>query len=216
MSREGVVMAGEKNLTFLIVDDHPVLRRGIVSVLQSAFTGSKVEEATGYDEAVKIGGAKKPDVVIADPNLGGLDATSAVTRLRRGIDAPIVVFAANGNMRVLSQALKAGARACVRKDSSAEVLSKAIEAARAGEFYIDSSLADDDGYAADSADLSLTERQREILQMFADGHHTERVAEALGLSTETIRTHTKRILAKLNANTRTHAVAIAVRAQILD
>jgi DNA-binding NarL/FixJ family response regulator len=206
----------KKNLTFLIVDDHPVLRRGIVSVLESAFSGARVEEADGYDEAVTAAESKKPDVVIADPNLGGLDATSSVTRLRKGIDAPIVVFAANGNMRVLSQALKAGARACVRKDSSAEVLSDAINAAREGRFYIDAALADDDGNAADTADLSLTERQREILQMFADGHHTERVAEALGLSTETIRTHTKRILAKLNANTRTHAVAIAVRAQILD
>jgi DNA-binding NarL/FixJ family response regulator len=206
----------KKNLTFLIVDDHPVLRRGIVSVLENAFDGARVEEAEGYDEAVAAAGSKKPDVVIADPNLGGLDATSSVTRLRKGIDAPIVVFAANGNMRVLSQALKAGARACVRKDSSADVLRAAIDAARAGEFYIDASLADDDGNASDTADLSLTERQREILQMFADGHHTERVAEALGLSTETIRTHTKRILAKLNANTRTHAVAIAVRAQILD
>jgi DNA-binding NarL/FixJ family response regulator len=126
------------------------------------------------------------------------------------------VFADNGDMRVLAQSLKAGARACVRKDSPASVLAEAIEAARTGNFYIDPSLGEGATYGGEDGDLSLTDRQREILQMFADGYHTEKVADALGLSTETIRTHTKRILAKLNANTRTHAVAIAVRAQILD
>ena len=208
--------AADKTVSFLIVDDHPVLRQGIVKVLEEEFAGAKVSEASSYDEAVKAGGSSKPDVVVADPNLGGVDATSAVIALRRGIGAPIVVFANDGNMRVLAQSLKAGARACVRKDSSAAVLSEAINAARAGDFYIDRALADGENYDSADSELTLTDRQREILQMFADGFHTEKVADTLGLSTETIRTHTKRILAKLNANTRTHAVAIAVRAQILD
>lgn len=207
--------AADKSIAFLIVDDHPVLRQGIASVLKSSFPGASVTEAGSYDEGIKLAEKAKPDAIIADPNLGGVDATSSVGRMRREIGAPVIVFAANGNMRVLAQALKAGARACVRKDSDASVLERAIEAARAGEFFIDPSLADDESEAGDF-DLTLTDRQREILQMFADGFHTEKVADALGLSTETIRTHTKRILAKLNANTRTHAVAIAVRAQILD
>jgi DNA-binding NarL/FixJ family response regulator len=204
------------SLHFLIVDDHPVLRQGISAVLQQAFTGAKVTEADSYESAVEQGEKSAPDAVIADPNLGGLDATTTVSKLRRGIGAPIVVFADNGDMRVLAQSLKAGAKACVRKDSSAEVLAEAIQAAREGRFYIDAALGEGATYGGEDGDLTLTDRQREILQMFADGYHTEKVAEALGLSTETIRTHTKRILAKLNANTRTHAVAIAVRAQILD
>jgi DNA-binding NarL/FixJ family response regulator len=203
-------------ISFLIVDDHPVLRQGISAVLKSQFSGATVREADSYDQAVELGEKAKPDVIVADPNLGGLDATSTVSKLRRSIGAPIVVFADNGDMRVLAQALKAGARACVRKDSSAEVLAEAISAARSGKFFIDEALADGATYGGEDGDLTLTDRQREILQMFADGFHTEKVADALGLSTETIRTHTKRILAKLNANTRTHAVAIAVRAQILD
>lgn len=203
-------------ISFLIVDDHPVLRKGIVSVLKSEFPGSPVAEAESYEAAVKVAKSEKPEVVIADPNLGDVDATTAINHLRRGIGVPIVVFAANGNMRVLAQSLKAGARACVRKDSTADVLSQAIESARANQFFIDPSLADEDELENLDSDLTLTDRQRQILQMFADGFHTEKVAVALDLSTETIRTHTKRILAKLNANTRTHAVAIAVRAQILD
>lgn len=202
--------------SFLIVDDHPVLRRGIVSVLGQVFAGATIAEAENYAEAVALGGESRPDAVIADPNIGELDATTAVSQLRRGVDAPIVVFADKGDLRVLAQALKAGAKACVRKDSAVEVLTEAIDAACDGRFYIDAALAEGAEYGAEDGDLTLTERQREILQMFADGYHTDRVAEALGLSSETVRTHTKRILAKLGAHTRTHAVAIAVRAQILD
>jgi DNA-binding NarL/FixJ family response regulator len=202
--------------SFLIVDDHPVLRQGVASVLKAEFSGAKIREASTVDEAISAAKGGKPDVVIVDPHLGNADATSTILHLRKEISAPVVVFAADGNMRVLAEALKAGARACVRKDSDAAVLSEAIEAARSGRFFIDPALADDEDAALDAASKVLTERQRQILQMFADGAHTEKVATTLGLSTETIRTHTKRILAKLNAGTRTHAVAVAIRAQVID
>ncbi|MGH2905214.1 MAG: response regulator [Solirubrobacterales bacterium] len=202
--------------SFLIVDDHPVLRQGVASVLKAEFSGAKINEASTVEDALATAKKAKPDVVIVDPHLGNADATSSILHLRKEINAPVVVFAADGNMRVLAEALKAGARACVRKDSDAAVLSTAIEAARSGEFFIDPALADDEDAALDAASKVLTERQRQILQMFADGAHTEKVATTLGLSTETIRTHTKRILAKLNAGTRTHAVAVAIRAQVID
>jgi DNA-binding NarL/FixJ family response regulator len=203
-------------ISFLIVDDHPVLRQGISAVLGTEFPGAKIAETSSYEEAIEAGSKSTPEVIIADPNIGGLDATSTVTKLRRSIEAPIVIFADKGDMRLLAQALKAGAKACVRKDSSVESLVEAITAAREQRFFIDPALAEGATYDGRDGDLTLTDRQREILQMFADGYHTEKVAETFGLSTETVRTHTKRILAKLNANTRTHAVAIAVRAQILD
>lgn len=202
--------------TFLIVDDHPVLRQGIGTVLRTRFTDARILEADSLESALSEGEAAKPDVVIVDPRLGEGDPTTTISTLRRKLSVPVVAFAENGDMRVLAQALKAGAKACVRKDSRSEVLARAIEAARSGEFYIDSALADAPAGGREHGELALTDRQREILQMYADGVHTERVAEALGLSTETVRTHTKRILAKLGANTRTHAVAIAVRAQLLD
>lgn len=202
--------------TFLIADDHPVLRQGIVTVLRSRFTDVDVREADSVESAIAAAKGLKPDAVIVDPKLGGGDPTSTISKLRRAIGSPIVVFAENGDMRVLAQSLKAGARACVRKDSRTDVFAQAIEAARNGEFFIDPALGEGAHYAGEEGELSLTDRQREILQMYADGVHTERVAEALGLSTETVRTHTKRILAKLGANTRTHAVAIAVRHQLLD
>jgi DNA-binding NarL/FixJ family response regulator len=202
--------------TFLVVDDHPVLRQGVVSVLSGGFAGAIVKEASSVDEAIAAARSGPVDAVVVDPHLGSADATTSIIRLRKEIDAPVIVFAAEGNVRVLAEALKAGARACVRKDSPSEVLTEAITAARAGSFFIDPALAVDGELGFGNDVKILTDRQRQILQMFADGAHTERVANALGLSTETVRTHTKRILAKLNASTRTHAVAVALRAQVID
>lgn len=209
-------MSSSKTDHFLIVDDHPVLREGVASVLRGRFDGAETSEAATVDEAIKLVGRKRISAIIVEPHLGSIDATTSISKLRKAIDAPIVAFAAEGNMRLLAEALKSGARGCVRKDSSPDVLTDAINAVRDGSFYIDSSLASES-----EADLGgdagiLTERQRQILQMYADGAHTERVAETLGLSTETVRTHTKRILAKLNSRTRTHAVAEAIRHQVID
>lgn len=201
---------------FLVVDDHPVLRQGVASVLRANFGDAEVDEAANVDDAVRIARKGRVSAIIVDPHLGSSDATTSLSKLRKEIKAPIVVFAADGNMRLLAEALKSGARACVRKDSTPEVLTEAIVAACDNRFYIDASLATDGAPDLGNDSRLLTERQRQILQMYADGAHTERVAEALGLSTETVRTHTKRILAKLNSRTRTHAVAEAIRAQVID
>ena len=91
---------------------------------------------------------------------------------------------------------------------------RAIRAACSGEFYVDPALSST--IVLEEGDRTLTARQREILQMLADGMQTEAVAQRLGLSTETVRTHTKRILAKLEASTRTQAVAIGIRHGLIE
>lgn len=201
---------------FLVVDDHPVLRQGVVSILGRNFEGATVREAANVKEAIAAVRKQKPDAVIVDPNLGSVDAKSSLAQLSEGVDAPLVMFASRADARTLADALRVGARACVRKDSPAEVLAEAIVAAQEGKYFIDPGFSQDlEGSTLNESGL-LTERQSEILQLYADGTHTERVAEELGLSTETVRTHTKRILAKLNANTRTHAVAIALRERAIE
>lgn len=215
VNMSAVLEQSQQALHFLVVDDHPVLRQGVGSVLAAGFSGSNVDEAASVDDAIAACAGTRVDAIIVDPHLGAADATTSITRLRRELGAPVIVFAAEGNVRMLAEALKAGARACVRKDSPPGVLTEAIVAARAGSFFIDPALGAE-GDEPDGGKKLLTERQRQILQMFADGAHTDKVAETLGLSTETVRTHTKRILAKLNASTRTHAVAVALRAQVIE
>jgi DNA-binding NarL/FixJ family response regulator len=205
--------ASKSALTCLIVDEHPVVRAGVRAVLEEAWPEARVTDAEHVEDASEIAG-DAPDVVIVDPSKAGADVADLVARIAKQVDAPIVVFTADGGARLLSEALKAGVRGYVRKDSPSEDLVRAIEAARAGEFYVDPGLSST--IVLDEGDRTLSARQREILQMLADGMQTEAVANKLGLSTETVRTHTKRILAKLEASTRTQAVAIGIRHGLIE
>ena len=205
--------SGKQGPRCLIVDDHPVVRAGVRAVLEQAFTGAKISDAESVEELSELA-SDNLDVVIVDPWRAGVDVGEVVQRLQSDVKAPIVVFTSDGGARLLSEALKAGVKGYVRKDSPSEDLIRAIDAARAGEFYVDPGLSST--IVLDEGDRTLSARQREILQMLADGMQTDAVAEKLGLSTETVRTHTKRILAKLEASTRTQAVAIGIRHGLIE
>jgi DNA-binding NarL/FixJ family response regulator len=198
----------------LIVDDHPVVRAGIRAVIEAAWKGAEIADATTLEDATGMLGGGDPDVVIIDPWRAGVDVSDIVSRLQNDVKAPIVIFTSDGGARLLSESLKAGVKGYVRKDSPSEDLVRAVEAARTGDFYVDPGLSST--IVLDEGDRTLSARQREILQMLADGMQTDAVAQRLGLSTETVRTHTKRILAKLEASTRTQAVAIGIRHGLIE
>jgi len=204
-------------LRVLVVDEHPVVRQGVRALLEQGLKDAEVSDASSLQAALEgIDGidADKPDVTIVDPWRAGGDVESVLTTLTAKLGSPIVVFTADGGARLLSDALKAGVKGYVRKDSPGEDLVRAIQAARDGDFYVDPALSST--IVLDEGDKTLSDRQREILQMLADGMQTEAVAIKLGLSTETVRTHTKRILAKLGADTRTQAVAIGIRTGLIE
>jgi DNA-binding NarL/FixJ family response regulator len=201
-------MSPEK-LRCLIVDEHPVVRQGIRALLERELPGVEVLDAASA-EAAMTNSSKPPDVVVVDPSHAGGNVEAMVNELRATLaSSAIVVFTGNGGPRLLADALKAGVKGYVRKDSPPEDLVRAIRAAHSGEFYVDPALSST--IVLEEGERTLTARQSEILQMLADGLQTDAVARQLGLSTETVRTHTKRILAKLHADTRTQAVAIAIR-----
>jgi DNA-binding NarL/FixJ family response regulator len=207
-------MANGATLSCLIIDEHPVVRQGIRALLEREIGSVQVSDAATADAALAAHGGPAPDVVIIDPRSAGAEVGALVTRLSNELASPIVVFTSNGGARLLAEALKAGVKGYVRKDSPSEDLIRAIRAAQSGEFYVDPALSST--IVLEEGDRTLTARQREILQMLADGMQTDAVAKRLGLSTETVRTHTKRILAKLHADTRTQAVAIAIRNGLIE
>ena len=186
-----------------------MVRQGIRALLERELPGVEVLEAADAATAVAASDSRDPDVVVIDPTYAGGEVEKLVGDLRGRLGSAIVVFTGNGGARLLADALKAGVKGYVRKDSPPEDLVRAIRAAHSGEFYVDPALSST--IVLEEGDRTLTARQREILQMLADGMQTDAVARQLGLSTETVRTHTKRILAKLHADTRTQAVAIAIR-----
>ncbi len=173
-----------------------------------------VENGEDVIEAVK---RLKPEVVIMDVRLPGIDGISAVKRLNQ--TAPgvkLVMFSAYGDKRLLSDAISAGARGYVMKGSPPEDLLRAIRTVHGGKPFVDPSLSPALLMSQVGPDAPLSEREREILQLLAEGLHTEEVARRIGLSTETVKSDTKRVINKLQADTRTHAVAIALRQAMIE
>jgi DNA-binding NarL/FixJ family response regulator len=207
-------MAEMARLACLVVDEHPVVRQGVRALLEQGFHEVELLDAPSAEAALASAAEIKPDVVLIDPRKGPGDTESTLTQLAERLDSPVVVFTADGGARQLSEALKAGVKGYVRKDSPPDDLIRAIRAAIGGDFYVDPALSST--IVLDEGERTLTARQREILQMLADGMQTDAVAKQLGLSTETVRTHTKRILAKLDADTRTQAVAIGIRNGMIE
>jgi DNA-binding NarL/FixJ family response regulator len=205
--------AAAATIRCLIVDDHPVVRQGIRALLEDQLPGVQIDDVASPQEAT-ADSANPPDVVVIDPRRLSGDVETVIADLTKRLGSPIVVFTSDGGPRLLSDALKAGVKGYVRKDSPPEDLVRAIQAASHGDFYVDPALSS--SLLLEEGERTLTSRQREILQMLADGMHTDAVARKLGLSTETVRTHTKRILAKLEAGTRTQAVAIGIRNGLIE
>lgn len=202
-----------KSFSCLIVDEHPVVRQGVRALIEREFDDVEVADVSTPGAAVDSAAPANPDVVVLDPRKVSPELEATIGSLhKRG--AAVVVFTSDGGARMLAEALKAGVKGYVRKDSPPEDLVRAIQAARRDEFYVDPALSS--AIVLEEGDRTLTARQREILQMLADGMQTDAVARKLGLSTETVRTHTKRILAKLDADTRTQAVAIGIRNGLIE
>ncbi len=147
----------------------------------------------------------------ADGKQAGTAVIRALLKAQPGLG--IVAHCERPERHIATEAMRAGARAFVAKSSPAQELSRAVEAAADSDTFIDPAAGPQQ---RSGAGRGLTRRQRQILQLVADGHSTAQVAHALGLSEETVRTHAKAILARLDARDRAHAVAIALRAGVIE
>ena len=200
------------------MDDHPVVRQG----LDLLFGHPDDLELVGTVET-RRGGARgvgrlQPQIVLIDVRLPGIDGISAVKRIHEAAPSvQSVVFSAYGDKRLLSDAIAAGARGYVMKGSPPEDLLRAIRTVAEGKPFVDPSLSPALLMTQRRAPSSRSvEREREILQLLAEGYHTEEIARRIGLSVETVKSDTKRVIAKLQADTRIHAVAIALRQSLID
>jgi DNA-binding NarL/FixJ family response regulator len=200
------------------VDDHSVLAEGLGILFGDADDLELVGTATSGEDAIDAVRDLKPEVVLMDVRLPGIDGVSAVKRIHQ--EAPsvqFVMFTAYGDKRLLSDAIAAGARGYVMKGSPPADLLRAIRTVADGKAFVDPSLSPALLMTdVTPAEQPLSEREREILQLLAEGFHTEEVARRIGLSVETVKSDTKRVISKLQADTRTHAVAIALRQAIIE
>ena len=205
-----------QEITCLIVDDHEVVREGLRLALSRAENIRVIGEASDGASAVSLAERRKPDVVIMDvrmPGMDGLEATKEITR--HDPTAKVLIFTAYSERMLLSRGLESGAKGYILKEAPHQTLVRAIEKVAQGEGYVDPALMPAFLTGKDSSDM-LTQREREILQLLADGMSNADVAAKLFISQETVKSHVRHILTKLEADTRTHAVAIALREAIID
>jgi DNA-binding NarL/FixJ family response regulator len=203
-------------ITCLIVDDHEVVREGLRLSLSRSPHIRVVGEAGDGQGAIDLAERRRPDVVIMDvrmPGMDGLDATKELTE--RTPDTAVLIFTAYSERSLLARGLESGAKGYILKEAPHETLIRAIEKVAGGESFIDPALMPAFLSGKDREDM-LTGREREILQLLADGMSNADVAARLFISQETVKSHVRHILAKLEADTRTHAVAIALRDAIID
>lgn len=203
-------------ITCLIVDDHEVVREGLRLSLSRAPHIRVIGEASDGEAAVELAVRRKPDVVIMDVRMPGMDGLEATKELTEKVpETAVLIFTAYSERNLLSRGLESGAKGYVLKEAPHETLLRAIEKVAAGEGYVDPALMPAFLTGRDRDDM-LTTRERQILQLLADGMSNNDVAAELFISQETVKSHVRHILAKLEADTRTHAVAIALRESIID
>ena len=201
----------------LAVDDHPAVRHGLALLLAGADDIDLVNTVDSGEAVLEAIQEHRPTVVIVDVRLPGIDGISALKRIaEQAPDVKTVVFSAYGDKRLLSDAIAAGARGYVLKGSPPEDLIRAIRTVDGGKAFVDPSLSPALLMTQGVADTPLSEREREILQLLAEGLHTEEVARRIGLSAETVKSDTKRAITKLEADGRVHAVAIALRQALIE
>ena len=202
-------------ITCLICDDHEVVREGLRLSLSWSENIRVVGEAADGNAAVTLARRRKPDVIIMDVRMPGKDGLQAAKEITTEVpESSVLMFTAYAERSLLSRGLEAGAKGYILKEAPHQTLLRAIQKVADGDGYVDPALMP--AFLNKERENMLTAREREILQLLADGMSNADVAAKLFISQETVKSHVRHILSKLEADTRTHAVAIALRTAIID
>jgi DNA-binding NarL/FixJ family response regulator len=207
----------EGGIRILVADDHPMLREGLVGVLSTQPDFEVVGEAADGSETVRLAEALSPDVILLDLEMPGTDGVAALEGLRdAGSGARAIVFTAYDTDERILGALRAGARGYLLKGASRAEIFGAVRTVHAGSSLLQPGVTarllehierGDGGARANQ----LTPRELEVLGSISEGLHNSEIAERLFVTERTVKFHVSSILAKLGADNRTEAVAIAAR-----
>lgn len=216
-------------LRVLLVDDHALLRAGLRSLLSEIADIEVVGEAADGHEALKLIAQTQPDIALLDitmPGLNGLEVTARVTKLRS--PTRILILSMHSSPEHVRQAFALGAAGYLLKDAAVAELEAAVRAVAAGATWLSPSLV---GAVPDARGAArgtpaqpnppgpfelLTSRQREILQLIAEGHSTRAIAHRLALSIKTVETHRARVMERLAIDTTQGLVRCAIRAGLVS
>ena len=211
-----------KPIRILLADDHTLVRAGIRSLLEQVPNVEVVAEANDGRDALRLIHEHQPDIAFMDvtmQGLNGLDATAQITKTCPGVQ--VIMLSMHKNEEYVSQALRVGAAGYLLKDAATTELELAVQAVARGETYLSPAVSKHvvDRYLQRvnntteraSEPTRLTVRQREILQLIAEGHTTKQIAGLLHLSTKTVETHRSQLMDRLGIRHIAGLVRYAVR-----
>ncbi|HSQ25793.1 MAG TPA: response regulator transcription factor [Anaerolineales bacterium] len=200
----------------MLVDDHAVVRSGLATFLMTCDDMELVGEAASGEQAISLCEKSKPDVVLMDLVMPGMDGAAATQKLReRCPQIQVIILTSFKEQELVQGALRAGAIGYLLKDVTADELANAIRAAYAGK----PTLAPEAAQAliqatrmpAENIGFDLTEREKEVLALMVEGLNNNQIAKRLVISVSTAKFHVSSVLSKLRASSRTEAVALALQ-----
>ena len=204
-------------IRLLIVDDHPAFRRGLELMLSDVDDIEVVAQAASGEEAVELAARFAPDVVLMDLRMPGLDGIESTRRLKRlHSSLSVVVLTMFEDDASVFAAMRAGARGYVLKGADQDEIERAVRAAAAGEAIFGPAIADrvilhfaQGGEHPRATFPSLTQREREVLSLIANGKGNAAIAHELGINLKTVRNHVSNVFTKLHVSERASAIVKA-------
>ena len=210
--------------TIVVADDHKIVREGLVKLLESRDDFEVIGEASDGEEAVQMVMEKQPDVVLMDiwmPRLSGIDATRRIGK--RGSSAKILVLSMHESRTYVEEVLRAGAAGYIVKNSASTDLLHAIDAVRSGASYLSPAITQQvvdaiarPGDSSPSGVSMLTDREREVLQLIAEGLSSKEIANMLGVSLKTVDSHRSNLMEKLDIHKVSGLVRFAIRSGLVE